>query len=267
MEPTLGVALLWMLFAGTHIGLATEAPRRALIHKLGRWGFIGLFSAVAVVTFAALVHYFAVHRLEGLPGFGLATSAPIRWVLYGLSALGTAVMGMSLFDYPTSAYALGLRDRAYEARGVSRISRHGFFAGVCLFSVAHTLLATHLVGTVFFACTALYTWRGSVHQDAKLEAERGERHRHFVAATSFFPFAAIAAGRQRLVLSEISLAAWVAGAATVFLLRTAHESIFAGGGIYMIGFTTLGAAIASLQAWRGQRKHASRNESAAAPVQ
>ena len=47
MEPALVVAVLWMLFGGTHIGLATRRVRAALVARLGEGGFTALFSAVA----------------------------------------------------------------------------------------------------------------------------------------------------------------------------------------------------------------------------
>jgi uncharacterized membrane protein len=55
-SSSINVALLWLLFAGTHMVLAMERPRVALVNRLGEWGFTGLYSAVATVTFAALIH-------------------------------------------------------------------------------------------------------------------------------------------------------------------------------------------------------------------
>src|SRR3989442_1163101 len=47
MEPALAVTLLWLLFGGTHIGLATGPVRAALVARLDERGFTVLFSAVA----------------------------------------------------------------------------------------------------------------------------------------------------------------------------------------------------------------------------
>ena len=68
MEPAINVALLWLLFGGTHIALATTGPRTSLVGRFGEWGFVGVYSAVALVSFGFLVHYFAVHRVEGVGG-------------------------------------------------------------------------------------------------------------------------------------------------------------------------------------------------------
>jgi len=256
MEPAINVALLWLLFGGTHIALATKRPRAALVRRFGEWGFVGAYSAVALVSFAVLVNYFALHRLEGTGGIGLAAVPLVRWLLYAMAAIGAAVMAMSLFDYPLSAYALLSKAKAYEPRAIERISRHGFFAGLGLLALAHALLATHLTGTAFFGVLALFTWVGAAHQDAKLLAQRGEVHRRYMEVTSFVPFAAIVSGRQRLDLRGIPAAAWVAAVVVPWLLRTFHDSIFAGGGAYAIAAVAIGAAIASLQSFRAQRRQA-----------
>jgi uncharacterized membrane protein len=254
MEPSVNVIVLWLLFAGTHIGLAASRPRRVLVRRFGEWGFMGIFSAVAIVAFSALIHYFAEHRFEGTVSPILATAPIVRRLLFVTAAFGAALVGLGLFDYPESAYGLAARRKAYDVRPVERISRHSFFAGLGLVGAAHVLLVTHLVGAVFFACLGLFTWLGSMHQDAKLLAQRGEVHRRYLAATSTFPFAAILAGRRRFDLTGMPPMA-VAGAVLIpVLLRMLHDSLFAAGGAYLIAVTIAGAAVATLQSWRAQRR-------------
>ena len=50
MKPTLTVGCLWLLFAGTHLGLATRRVRAVLVGWLGEIGFGALFSLVASIT-------------------------------------------------------------------------------------------------------------------------------------------------------------------------------------------------------------------------
>ena len=76
MEPALTVAVLWLLFAGTHIGLATRRVRAALVARLGEAGFTALFSVIASASFAAAIAYYAAHRTEGAPGLALANVPP-----------------------------------------------------------------------------------------------------------------------------------------------------------------------------------------------
>ncbi len=51
MEPALAMAVLWLVFVGTHIGLTTHAIRARVVGRLGEWGFNLTFSAVAIVSF------------------------------------------------------------------------------------------------------------------------------------------------------------------------------------------------------------------------
>src|SRR5437899_13047458 len=55
-------------------------------------------------------------------------------------------------------------------RGVERVTRHPFFVGVALLASAHVLLATRLVGAVFFAGLAALAILGAWHQDRTLPA-------------------------------------------------------------------------------------------------
>src|SRR5439155_421072 len=49
MESVLGLVALWLVFGGTHVGLATRRVREALVSRLGEFGFGGLFTLLAVV--------------------------------------------------------------------------------------------------------------------------------------------------------------------------------------------------------------------------
>lgn len=253
MEPSLGIALLWLLFGGLHVGLATRRVRAALVARLGEWGFISLFSLLAAVTYTALVHYYALHRLAGGPGLALGATPWLRGALLALVVAGVTLALGSLFTYPASPYALG-NEQTRTPRGLERITRHPFFAGVALTAAAHTLLATRLVGTVWLAGLGLLAVLGAWHQDRKLLALRGEPYAAFLAQTSFLPFAAIVAGRQRLVPGELPWLGLAVAAALALGLRAVHDGIFAHGGAWVIGVTVGGAAFLGLQSWRAARR-------------
>jgi hypothetical protein len=54
MDPVLSMSLLWIAFAGLHIGATTERPRAALVARYGERGFTNRFSLVAAVLFSAI---------------------------------------------------------------------------------------------------------------------------------------------------------------------------------------------------------------------
>jgi uncharacterized membrane protein len=127
---------------------------------------------------------------------------------------------------------------------------------MALIGGAHALLAPHLTGAVFAGGFAGLGLVGAWHQDRKLLRLRGERYAAYVAATSTIPFAAILAGRQRLVLRELPLGALAAGVVVAALLRARHDSLFANGGLWLLAIVLGGAAVQVVQGWRRGRRAA-----------
>ena len=249
MEPAWTVALLWLLFGGAHIGLATRRVRATLVAALGEWGFMGLFSLVAAVTFTLAVNFYATHRLDGAPGLALGAMPALRGALMAAVVIGVVLWSVALLEYPRGPMAL-FGDSVRAPYGFGRITRHGFFVGVALMAAAHALLATRLVGTVLFGGVALFALLGAWHQDRKLLILRGAPYAEYLAATSTVPFAAILTGRQHIAWRELSASAVLAGIVTAIALRTVHGSIFAHGGAWVVGAVLAGAALETLQAWR-----------------
>lgn len=257
MEPALGVALLWVVFGGTHVVLATARIRGALVARLGEIGFVMLYSLIAAASYAALVAYYAGRRFDGAPGLALAHLPVLRSVLTAVVVAGFMLMNAGLFAYPRLPSAL-FGQPICTPRGIERITRHPFFAGVALFALAHALLTPRLVGAVFTGGFALLALAGARHQDAKLRARRGPAYADYLAATSIMPFVAIVGGRQRLAWRELPLGVLAAGLALALGIRAVHDGLFAHGGAWMIGVLVGGAALAGWQSWRRARRLASR---------
>jgi len=247
MNPAVGMAALWAVFVGTHIGLTTRAIRARLVERLGEWGFSLTFSGVAIILFAIVVQYYAAHRGSGPLGLGLADVWAARVGLMAVIVLGIALIGGSFATYFRSPYALHSRRPIDGPYGLERITRHPFLAGVALMGIAHALLARWMVGTVFSLGLATLAVFGSMHQDRKLLARKGAAYAAYLRATSAIPFAAIAAGRQRLVARELPVTALASGVAIAIALRAVHDSIFASGGAWMIGVVTGSVALIALQ--------------------
>jgi len=256
MQPALGVALCWAIFGGTHIGLATEPLRGRLVARLGEMGFTAIYFLVASASFGALVAYYAAHRFEGAAGVALPSAPALRWTLMIVAIAGLTLTAPALVVYPRLPAALfGQPIRA--PRGIERITRHPFFAGFALFALAHALLATRLVGTVFFGGFALVCVIGAWHQDRKLLARRGAPYAEYLAATSAVPFAAMVSGRQRFVWRELPVAALAIGCGLAIMLRWRwHDAVLADGGAWIIGTFVVGALIAGSNAWRRSRRAA-----------
>lgn len=260
MVPAVSVALLWLLFGGSHIALAAVRPR--LIGRLGPVGFVALFYLVAAVTFTALVTYYAAHRFDGLPGLAFANWPVARWLLIGVATFGLALAMPALLAYPRLPTALFDQPIA-AVYGIERITRHPFFAGTALFAAAHALLASQLVGAVFFTGWVLLSTVGAWHQDHKLRARRGRAYAEYCAVTSAIPFAAVLGGRQRLVWHELPLGAFAVGLGLAAAARYGHDHLFAGGGLGIAAAVIGGGAVAGVNAWRrAERRIAERTSHA-----
>jgi uncharacterized membrane protein len=256
MEPAITVALWWLLFGGTHLALATGRPRAWLVGRLGARGFELFFSMVAAVTLGLLVHAYAGLRFEGAAGLGLVAVPAARATLYGVAFAGMTLALWGVLAFPASPMAPPGVVR--PPRGLARITRHAFFVGMAMLAAAHMLLATRLAGVVFFAGIFLLVTLGARLQDRKLLRRYGAPYAEYLATTSAIPFAAIAAGRQRLVWEEIRLPMLALSVLMVAGLRWVHASIFAAGGAWVMGVIVGSVVLLQLATWARRARTAAR---------
>lgn len=254
MQPTLIISLLSALFVATHIGMATATPRAWMVSRLGEKLFVAIYSAVASVQFGVLLAYYAAHRFDGFAGPALGATPAIRWTLMAVIAIGLTLMGGSLVSYPDSPFGV-LEHNFREPYGIERITRHAFFAGTFMLVTAHALLASHLNGTIVFSSLAILAVAGARHQDTKLLRRGGNSYRRYLETTSMVPFAAIAAGRQRIAWQELPVKGLAIALATAVGLRLIHDWIFAHGGLFVIAAVVGGAGILGLVNSLRHRSH------------
>jgi uncharacterized membrane protein len=240
--------LLWMGFGGTHVGLALAPIRKRLVRALGEGGYVVLYSAVAIATFAALVHYVALHRFAEPQASLFVSIPPIRGALLILSVFGFSLFVAGVVRYPGLPMAV-FHHRTMPARGVQQITRHPFFSGIALWAAAHTFLAPSRVTFVFFFGLIVLAFVGGMHQDRRLIAELGEPYRTHVASTSFWPFVAVITRRQRIVMSEQPWLSYALGVVVSLGLYQVHGHIFDRGGAYVIVTVSLGSVVAILSSW------------------
>ncbi|MDZ7621641.1 MAG: NnrU family protein [Candidatus Competibacteraceae bacterium] len=187
-------------FVATHLGLASTAPRDRLVARLGEKGFLGFYSLLALLTLgAAIVAYsYASHHVYLWPPGPGVRHLP----LLIMPLVFMLIAGGVLIPNPSGIGMTDALDRSEPASGVLRITRHPVMWGVGLWALVHILANGDLASLLFFGALLLTALGGSWHLDRRMAKAEGERWQHFAAVTSFLPFAALLAGRQRWAWAE-----------------------------------------------------------------
>lgn len=195
------VGLAMLAFAGTHLVLGQPPVRDLLARRLGEKRFIACFTAVAAITFGALMAALAWVGDEGPAGPALGREATARTLLSALAFGGFALAMAGIVNYGRAPMTI-LKTRIHPPSGIERVTRHPFFVGFGLFTAAHALLAATMAICIFFAGLALLSMVGIVGQDRKLLARHGTPYADYIAATSVVPFAALLTRRQAFAPGE-----------------------------------------------------------------
>jgi uncharacterized membrane protein len=178
-------------FVGTHF-LLSHSLRGPLVARLGERGFLGVYSAVAFLTLGWLVWAYRA----------VPDQAPLWAAGDGLWALATAIMLLasvllmgSLVGNPALPEA---KAAPAEARGVFAVTRHPMMWSFALWSLAHALVWATPANLVLVGGIAFLSLVGAHMQDCKRRALQPDTWPAWEERTSYWPFAAVVAGRARL---------------------------------------------------------------------
>jgi uncharacterized membrane protein len=222
MAESGAIALLWLVFAGTHMTLSSLRLRPRLVAALTERGFLGVYSLVAFATFVPLWWLYFASRHAGPHLFHLGALPGVRGLAYLLMGAALALLVAGIVR-PSPA---SVTPAAPEPGGVQRITRHPVFMAFGVFGVAHLLAASvNLAELAFFAGFPVFAWIGSRHQDARKLATGGEAFRRFHAATPFLPFSRPAAVIPALREDALPIGAGVLAAVVI---RWFHPQLFGG---------------------------------------
>ena len=180
-------------FVGTHF-ILSHPLRAPLVARLGEKGFLGVYSLVAAVT---LIWMIVAYRA--------APVTPMLWpVGDGLWAIATVIMLVasilllgSLVGNPAMPNPDGPIMVPAEAKGVFAITRHPMMWAFALWGLAHILVYPVVANIIVSAAIILLSLVGAALQDRKKEVLTPAAWRHWESRTSYWPFAAILAGRAR----------------------------------------------------------------------
>lgn len=181
-------------FVGTHF-LLSHPLRAPIVARIGAGGFLGLYSLVAAVTLGWLaLAYRAAPATAPLWGVGEAIWGIVTIVMLIASVL---LIG-SLIGNPALPDPTGSAKAPDAARGVFAITRHPMMWAFALWAACHIAVYPVATNIVVAAAIGTLALAGAALQDRKKEILQPELWRAWQAKTSYWPFAAIAAGRARL---------------------------------------------------------------------
>lgn len=215
-----------LLFLGTHLGVGSSTLRTRLVAMLGESGYLAAYSMVAAISLAYLIWIYEAQPHYDYfwypsPGLYLVPKLvmPFAAILLAGALLtgnptalgqGHVLKGSSVDDTPT--------------RGLIRITRHPFLWAVVLWAASHLAANGDRVSVIFFGTFLLLGLAGMSFIDRKKAVSLGPDWERFARATSNIPFAAIVAGRNRLVSREL-IAPVVVGLVSYVALFFAHPWI------------------------------------------
>jgi uncharacterized membrane protein len=210
-----GASVLWV---AVHAGIAGTAVRRALVARLTERGFLVVFSVASVVAIALLIA--AWKQTPPMPLW----FAPVwlRWLL--VAAMLPAFILFAGSVSVRSPTAVGGVIGSGEPRGMLRVTRHPMLCSFGLWAAVHIVANGDGAAGLLFGAFLVTALVGMPSIDAKVAARDPAGWRRFAAVTSIVPFAAILAGRNRLVLREL---VWpVAGGAVAWAAMLAlHPAV------------------------------------------
>jgi uncharacterized membrane protein len=216
-----------IFFLAIHLLVSGTRVRDTLTGRIGQGPYMGLFSVASLAGLAWLGIAFAQARNT--------TADPVFWDLTPVTRdvqVGLQLLAMLLIvpglatPNPTSVRQEGALDRGDVVQGMLRITRHPFLWGVAIWAAGHLLVNGTAAALILFGALLLLALFGTASIDAKRRRALGAKWDAFAAQTSNVPFAAIAAGRQRLALGEIGWWRLLLAIAVWAGLAWAHPYLF-----------------------------------------
>jgi uncharacterized membrane protein len=193
-----------MFFIGLHLLVSGTPLRDALTARIGQGAYMAAFSLASVGGLVWLGFAFAAARGGQADEVLWDITPATRWLQLAIQLVAVLLIVPGLTTpNPTSVRQEATLQKVDVVKGMLRITRHPFLWGVAIWALGHLIVNGDMASIVLFAAMLALALFGTVSIDAKRRRALGKTWDAFAAQTSNVPFAAIAAGRQRLSLAEI----------------------------------------------------------------
>lgn len=220
---TVSLLLAALLLFLSHAVPSWPGVRPALVARLGRGGFAAIHSFGSIVTLALFV--LAYREAGG----GMPLFVPADWAA-PLVVAAMPLVFLLLVARVTTRF--GEPQAPNPPRGIYRISRHPGSVGLLLWAALHLQATGDGRRVVLFATMAAIALFAIAKNGWLLR--RSEAGRAFLAESSAVPFAAILAGRQHLVWSEIGWRRLLGGLAAYAAMLAVHPWLFGVSPLYWL---------------------------------
>jgi uncharacterized membrane protein len=213
-------------FLAIHFGVSGTHLRDALVGRMGERAYRGAFALASIVGLVWMSRAYA-HAPDVELWGQLVNLRPVAYVVV-LIAFLLAIIGLATPSPTRVGMESKLAQGSDIVRGMVRITRHPFLWGVTIWATIHLVVNGDLASLIFFGSLLLLALGGTASIDAKRRRNFGEQWNAFAQATSNIPFAAIAAGRNRLgvALKEIGLVRIIAAIVVFGLFFAFHGRLF-----------------------------------------
>jgi uncharacterized membrane protein len=213
-------------FLFIHFGVSGTQLRDVLVARIGAGPYRGAFAVASILGLVWMSS--AYGRAPTVSLWGQLTGLrPLAFVLVPIAFL---LVGIGLAT--PSPTQVGMESKlAHETdtvRGIVRVTRHPFLWGVGLWAFVHLILNGDLASLILFGSLFLLALGGTATIDAKRRRSFGDQWNRFAQATSNFPFAAIATGRNQLgpALREIGILRPLVAIMAYVLVLIFHGRLF-----------------------------------------
>jgi len=168
-------------FLGTHL-LLSHPLRGPLVRAIGEGAFRGLYSLVALITFASMIYSYRRCGREpplwDAGGAGWIAGTVLMWlaaILFAGSFLGNPAL-------------VGARGPRGGPTGVLRITRHPMMWSFAIWAGVHLIILAQPKSLVFDGTIIILALAGALGQDRKKARLMGEAWHEWTAQTAFVPF-------------------------------------------------------------------------------
>lgn len=187
MTPMASLIAASVAFVGSHF-LLSHPFRAGLVARFGERPFLGVYSVVALATFAWIV----IAAGDFPPEAPLWAAPDWLWSLASLVMLVASILLVGSF-IGNPALPDAKLPAAKEPRGVFAITRHPMMWSFALWGVVHITVWSTPSNLVIGAVFIILALGGSVGQDAKKAKLMGPDWQAWTERTAFIPFTGPAA--------------------------------------------------------------------------